>query len=92
MILKDKMNMVEIKMQEWDGNQYTPDWSNDFFQAGLLKRDEEEDEIVYTVDDVIYCVEQALDWERGEGDFSGDDADDRLVTIVDLNGASDLDH
>lgn len=44
-------------MQEWDGSQYGLDWSLDFFEAGNLEYNEETD--TYTVEDVVYCIEQA---------------------------------
>ena len=38
MRLTDGKRTVEITMQEWAGNEYTPDWSADFFEAGGLPR------------------------------------------------------
>ena len=68
--LKDRTTgeIVEIEMKTWkeDQSQYTIDWSNDFFEVGSLKRDEEAE--AYLVDDVEYCIEQANDWKMSRGD------------------------
>lgn len=83
MKLTDGRRIVEIEMQNWTGNGYTPDWSIDFFEAGSLPYDEETD--TYTVEDVDYCIDQATDWENSEGDFSEDEIDDtRKVFITEI--------
>ena len=69
--LTDGKKTVEIEMCDWTGSGYTPDWSRDFFEVGGLPYDDENN--VYIVDDVDYCVEQARDWEHGVGDFYYDD-------------------
>lgn len=79
--LTDGQRTVEITMNEWTGSGYTPDWSNDFFVTGSLPYNAESD--AYEVKDVDYCVEQAMDWKKGIGDFY--DAD---VTDVDLDNRS----
>ena len=76
----DGKRTVEIEMQNWTGNGYTPDWSIDFFNAGSLPYDEESD--TYKVDDVDYCIEQATDWENSEGDFADDEKDDNRTVFV----------
>ena len=81
--LTDGTKTVEITMNNWDGNGWTPDWSNDFFEVGGLEYDEETD--AYKVQDVDYCVEQARDWEQGIGDYADDgapDIEDRNVDVV----------
>lgn len=57
--LTDGRKTVEITMRTWDEDSasYSPDWSNDFFDGA------EE------VPDVDWCIDQAKDWEKGEGDF-----------------------
>lgn len=81
--LTDGKKTVEITMKMWKYGQYTPDWSNDFFEVGGLEYDEELD--AYKVNDVDYCIEQAEDWKNGVGDFSdsedGIDPDDKLVLV-----------
>lgn len=62
--------MVEITMRTWNGREYTPDWSGDFFNVGL-KYDGDLD--AYEVEDIDYCIEQAEDWRNKEGDFYGDE-------------------
>ena len=71
MKLTDGKRTIEIQMMTWEGNGYTPDWSKDFFEAGDCPYDEEND--VYIVKDVDYCIEQAEDWKNGRGDFYNPD-------------------
>lgn len=86
MKLTDGKRTVEITMQEWDGSQWGLDWSLDFFEAGNLEHNEETD--AYTVEDVEYCIEQAMDWKNNTGDNADDlesfDPDDRLVNVDEL--------
>lgn len=66
--LTDGRRIVDISMRVWDDdcNNYTPDWSADFFNIGLLSLNGD----AYVVKDVGYCIEQAFDWENGRGDFA----------------------
>lgn len=57
-------------MCTWDDAGYSPDWSNDFFEAGQLPY--REDIGAYIVDDVEYCIKQALDWQDHKGDYADD--------------------
>lgn len=59
MRLTDGTKTVEITIARWNGSGYDPDWSNDYFGAGNLPRDEEKD--AYIVDDVDYCIDMAND-------------------------------
>ena len=61
--MTDGKKTVEITMKVWNdfNTGYSPDWSNDFFNAGILPYDEDED--FFIVDDVDYCIEQAEEWE-----------------------------
>ena len=61
MKMTDGKKTVEITMKVWNdfNTGYSPDWSNDFFNAGILPYDEDED--LHIVDDVDYCIEQAED-------------------------------
>ncbi len=63
MKMTDGKKTVEITMKVWNdfNTGYSPDWSNDFFNAGILPYDEDED--FFIVDDVDYCIEQAEEWE-----------------------------
>ena len=69
--LTDGTRTAEITINEWDGSEYTPDWSNDFFEVGNLPLvwvgtiDGE----AHKVEDVDYCIEQANDWASYRGDF-----------------------
>lgn len=68
--LYDGKKIAEITMCIYEGNGWTPDWSNDFFDIGLLEYDEDHE--AYKVEDVDYCIEQAEDWKNSEGDFCDD--------------------
>lgn len=63
MKMTDGKKTVEITMKVWNdfNTGYSPDWSNDFFDACILPYDEDED--FFIVDDVDYCIEQAEEWE-----------------------------
>lgn len=83
MKITDGKKTVEIKMMVWEENGYSPDWSLDFFEAGALPYDEETD--MYTVEDVDYCIEQAMDWRDSKGDFCGDTpSEDNAVFVEEL--------
>ena len=75
--LTDGKKTVEITMTNWDGNGWTPDWSNDFFVTGTLPYND--DSNTYVVPDVDYCVEQAMDWKANIGDYLDYDADPEEV-------------
>lgn len=66
MKMTDGSRTIEISMKVWNGSGYGPDWSKDFFDAGLLLYNEESD--AYTVENVDYCVEMAKEWEEEEED------------------------
>lgn len=84
-ILTDGKNTVKITMNVWEGDGYSPDWSQDFFEVGSLPRRETSRGIEYIVEDVSYCTDQAIDWERRSGDFRDDDTEDeRRVDIDEL--------
>lgn len=63
--------IVEIIMNTWDGEKYTPDFSGDFFMVGSLRYDLDLE--AYEVDDIDYCIEQAEDWENKDGDCYGEE-------------------
>ena len=68
--ITDGKKTVEITMCVWNGTGWTPDFSNDFFCIGDLRRDNERD--AYIVGDVDYCIDQADDWKHSRGDFADD--------------------
>lgn len=92
MKLTDGKRTVEITMQEWDGSQWGPDWSLDFFEAGNLEYNEETN--TYTVEDVDYCIEQANDWKYNTGDNADEledfDPENRLVDVEEMLRIIDL--
>lgn len=75
--LTDGKKTLEIAMNNWTKTDYTPDWSADFFEVGCLPYIEELD--AYQVNDVDYCVDQAMDWENNTGDYIDYDADPEEV-------------
>ena len=79
MKLTDGKKTIEIIMTVGD----SPDWSMDFFNAGSLECDEESH--VFYVQDVDYCIEQAMDWKYSKGDFESDTPNENNnVTIIEL--------
>lgn len=76
---------VEISMNNWTDNGYTPDWSADFFEVGRLHYNDELD--AYQVEDVDYCVAQAMDWKNNTGDYIDYNANPKEVENrnVDVN-------
>lgn len=58
-------------MKTWDGKQYSPDFAHDFFSAGSLPYDEEND--AFVVDDVAYIFDQGRDWANFRGDYREDE-------------------
>lgn len=60
MIIIDHEITADVQMMVWNGTGYDPDWSNDYFDAGLLAYDDELEG--YIVKDVAYCIAQALEW------------------------------
>lgn len=57
MKITDGKRTVEINIMTWTGTGYGPDWAGEYFDAGALTRDEEND--AYTVQDVQYCINMA---------------------------------
>lgn len=88
--LTDGKRTVGITLREWRDEQWTPDWSGDFFQAGGLKIADGTDD-VYVVEDVDYCIDQACDWKNSRGDYYDEqfddpnfDADNRDVDVTEI--------
>lgn len=75
--LTDGIRTVGITMNEWTGSNYTIDWSADFFNVGSLHRNDEDD--AYKVDDVLYCIGQAMEWKYGTGDYYDPDVDENEI-------------
>lgn len=75
--------IVEVTMNTWDGEKYTPDWSNDFFMVGSLRYDVDLE--AYEVDDIDYCIEQAEDWKNKVGDYYGEEDVEGVERNVDVD-------
>lgn len=90
-VLVDDSKAVEITIREWDevGVQYGPDWSNDFFEVGAL-RDVDGLDDAYWVDDVDYCIEEAIDMAGGVGGFAGDGAELSQFVVVTVLDRSEI--
>lgn len=76
MKLTDGKKTIDIRMMAWDSinnSGFSPDWSNDFFEAGSLDCPYNEVTDTYIVHDVDNCIEQAMDWKYSRGDFSSDE-------------------
>lgn len=90
MKLSDGKKKVSIKMYLYEHNRFSPDCSQDFFEAGSLPYNEDED--VHLVADVDYCIEQAQDWKHFRGDYSDvppwEEKECRKVIVHDLKNAS----
>lgn len=78
MKMTDGHKTITITMQEWNGSGYGPDFSQDFFEGARYDYEQE----CYVVQDVDYCVDQALDYKNGRGDFSGCEPNDNLDISV----------
>lgn len=91
--LSDGKRTVDITMTMWNVDQWSPDWSEDFFNVGNLEYQEELN--VYLVDDISGCIDQAYDWKNGIGDFADErdameeagcifDPDNRCVEVSEV--------
>lgn len=80
MKITDGKKTVSIRMMVREGSGYSPDWSQDFFDAGSLPYDDETD--TYTVEDVDYCIEQAMEWKETNTGFLGDIATENNAVFV----------
>ncbi len=75
MKLTDGKRTVNILMEVWrPGIGFLPDWSADFFDAGLLPYDDDTD--AFSVSSVDYCIEQAREWEEED--------ENNTVTVTEL--------
>lgn len=76
-IFNDAARTIEIVIRTWDeaNGRWSPDWSDDFYQAAAKD-----------VPDVQYCIDQARDMRDGKGDYSADGPQaDVDVTVTDLD-------
>lgn len=76
-IFNDADRTIEISINTWDETrgQWSPDWSEDFYDA-----------VAKDVTDVQYCIDQATDMRDGKGDYAdGDPHPDVAVTVTELD-------
>lgn len=68
----DGKRTITLELREHDPQtgQDRPDWSNDFYDTGILEQNEDG---AFIVDNLNYLVDQALDWKYGIGDFLEDE-------------------
>lgn len=101
MKLTDGKNVIEISMNKWEGNGYSPDWADEFFECADAKYNEEMD--AYNVPDLQYCLDEAQSWEqedednnlwveivRKDGDEAGKDQPEykEIVEIANYDGSN----
>lgn len=76
-----------ICVREFNGYNWLPDWSMDFFEVGNLELVEFDDgTYAYKVDDLDYLIDYANDWAECKGDFCDEEiwlGRDRQVLIFD---------
>lgn len=82
MRLTDGRKTVSIAIRRWDGNQYGPDWSEDYFGISADRYDAATD--TYTVDDVDYCIDMANGTDEEGARVKYDPATDRYVEDEDV--------
>ena len=82
MKLTDGKKTVKITMHVWNEPNMSPDFSNDFFEAGGLDRGEEAG--AYIVPDTDYCIEQAENWRDQIGDFCGDNSGEERYVFTEI--------
>lgn len=70
----DGKKVVGISLFTSNGTGLSEDWSNEFYDVGILPKTEMEIEgygrVVYLVKDTDYLVEQAHDYGNATGEFS----------------------
>lgn len=69
MKISDGKKTIDIEIREWKGTSWGPDFSNDYFDAGALKYDADNE--TYIVDDVDYCIDFATDLDSDESAIYG---------------------
>ena len=77
MKLTDGKRTVEITIHRWNGSGYDPDWSQDYFGAGVLHYNEEKD--AYCVDDVQYCIDMANGTDPEGACYGGEDEEGNYI-------------
>lgn len=68
MKITDGKRTISITMKQWDGAGWSSDFSEDFFADGKSVFDRNQE--AYVVKDIDYCIEQAMDWKYGNGDYA----------------------
>lgn len=70
----DGKKVVGISLFTSNGTGLSEDWSNEFYNVGILPKTEMEIEgcgrVVYLVEDTDYLVEQAHDYGNATGEYS----------------------
>lgn len=77
--LTDGIKIVEIEMMVWrDDYGLSPDRSQDFFDAPYNEESES-----HIVNDVDYCIEQAVDWKAEIGEYNDNPSgEERIVNVT----------
>lgn len=74
---------LELRERDPQTGQDRPDWSNDFYDTGILEQNEDG---AFIVGDLDYLIGQALDWKYSAGDFYEDPPADSIFRLVYVNG------
>ncbi len=79
MRITDGKKTIEISMKEWEGNYWSYDLSDDFFDTAERISG---DPVVGLVADVDYCIDYANDWAERKGDFEDEEGGERMVDVT----------
>lgn len=79
MKLTDDLKTIDIEMNVWQGTQWGPDISAEFFDDSNIDL-----EGTGHVKDVDYCISVAMDWYERTGDYTDDDEDEERSVTVDV--------
>lgn len=88
-IFTDHKRTVSIELKDWDGSQYSPDWSDDFYEVGALKNlNEIQAPCDYPFSDFL----SANGYSPSEGIYEVDDIE-RLISVAQsmILGTDDFD-
>lgn len=78
MRITDGKKTIEITMKEWEGNYWSDELSDDFFQD--LEKIGWPDKVGLATD-VDYCIDYANDWAERKGDFEDEEGGERMIGV-----------
>lgn len=83
-VFTDHKRTVSIELRNWDGSQYGPDFSADFYDLASLTHSDGVDGRIYEVDDIDYLIDYANDMIHGAGDFAGTPSPNTTLSVTDV--------